>query len=214
MKCSVCEKNLTNNILNYLENQNICINCLKNLKFIDYKSYLKIKVNQKEKKIPLYIMYEYNDYAKQLMYKLKEQRNLEVTNLFKILTLEYINSYFNEQYKILPIRSSHVIYKTRGFNPTEELLSNELENKIIQGPKRLDSIKQGKKNILLRRKSVHEYEKFMFEQKDLENIKNLIILDDVITTGKTIENFINNLNIDDLQKIKILVLFKGKYFKE
>lgn len=195
-RCPICKKNSR-------ENNYICNEC-----------YYLLKKKGKIKNIEnYYYLYYYNEEIKRLIadFKLENRRGLgkEIAYLIKVplknLLLE------KKIDVILPVPISKEREKERGFNQVEELLDNcKIEYQRIRREKNtkhmyelLDS-KSRKENI---------YNAFKNEKLNIEG-KNILIVDDIVTTGSTIREMIKEIEkLGTPKEIYIFSLAVSKIFK-
>ncbi len=195
-RCPICKKISQ-------ENNYICNEC-----------YYLLKKKGKIKNIEnYYYLYYYNEEIKRLIadFKLENRRGLgkELAYLIKVplknLLLE------KKIDVILPVPISKEREKERGFNQVEELLDNcKIEYQRIRREKNtkhmyelLDS-KSRKENI---------YNAFKNEKLNIEG-KNILIVDDIVTTGSTIREMIKEIEkLGTPKEIYIFSLAVSKIFK-
>ncbi|WP_286033676.1 ComF family protein [Fusobacterium necrogenes] len=195
-RCPICKKISQ-------ENNYICNEC-----------YFLLKRKGKIKNIKnYYYLYYYNEEIKSLIadFKLKNRRNLgyEIALLIK----DPIKSLIKEKRIdiVLPVPISKERERERGFNQIEDLLDRcGIEYKRIIREKNtkhmyelLDS-KDRKKNI---------YNAFKNRNLDI-NGKNVLIVDDIVTTGSTIKELVKEITkIASPESIYIFSLAVSKIFK-
>ncbi|STO32015.1 DNA utilization protein GntX [Fusobacterium necrogenes] len=195
-RCPICKKISQ-------ENNYICNEC-----------YFLLKRKGKIKNIKnYYYLYYYNEEIKSLIadFKLKNRRNLgyEIALLIK----DPIKSLIKEKRIdiVLPVPISKERERERGFNQIEDLLDRcGIEYKRIIREKNtkhmyelLDS-KDRKKNI---------YNAFKNRNLDI-NGKNVLIVDDIVTTGNTIKEIVKEITkIASPESIYIFSLAVSKIFK-
>ena len=187
-RCPICKKISQ-------ENNYICNEC-----------YYLLKKKGKIKNIEnYYYLYYYNEEIKRLIadFKLENRRGLgkEIAYLIKVP----LKNLF------LPVPISKEREKERGFNQVEELLDNcKIEYQRIRREKNtkhmyelLDS-KSRKENI---------YNAFKNEKLNIEG-KNILIVDDIVTTGSTIREMIKEIEkLGTPKEIYIFSLAVSKIFK-
>ena len=186
-RCPICKKISQ-------ENNYICNEC-----------YYLLKKKGKIKNIEnYYYLYYYNEEIKRLIadFKLENRRGLgkEIAYLIKVplknLLLE------KKIDVILPVPISKEREKERGFNQVEELLDNcKIEYQRIRREK---NTKHRKENI---------YNAFKNEKLNIEG-KNILIVDDIVTTGSTIREMIKEIEkLGTPKEIYIFSLAVSKIFK-
>lgn len=176
-KCSMCSC-----LLGDLE-EYLCLNCRKYLE----------KEGRVKKIGNCYYSYPYNDKIKKFIenYKLKNQRKLGMIlssnlkkEIKKIVGVENIDM-------VIPVPISDKRLRERGFNQVQEVLEKSeikyVEIYRIKNTKRMYRLGSGRK----RRENIKEG--FNVGSHDF-NGKNLLIVDDILTTGATVEEIIKEIN--------------------
>lgn len=195
-RCPICKKISQ-------EGKYICNNCYEELR---KKATLKNIENY-------YYLYYYNQEIKNLIadFKLKNRRGIgkEISSLMRKPLKNLIEEKGIDI--ILPVPISKEREKERGFNQVEELLENcnigyekiSREKNTKHMYELLDS-KSRKENI---------YNAFKNKDLDLEG-KNILIVDDIVTTGSTIREMIKEIKkIGAPNEIYIFSLAVSKIFK-
>ncbi|MBZ4683476.1 MAG: amidophosphoribosyltransferase [Fusobacteriales bacterium] len=174
-KCILCKKSTDNNMY-------ICYNCFKHLKSIAKLRNIK----------NIYYIWNYETLLRKLLrnYKLNRIKNLEniiveiiKDDFFKILNKKNIDI-------IIPVPISNNRIRERGFNQVEEILK-KLNIKYLKA-KRIKNTKKMSK--ILNEKERKENIKNAFKVEGRLQNKTILIVDDVITTGSTINELINTIN--------------------
>lgn len=197
-KCAGCRKILK------LDEDEICETCLK-----------KLMVNSSVKKIgSSYYIWEYSDLFKQIIFRFKFFAKKSTGDIFSTIIYDKIR-YIIEKEKIdiiipVPIHSRRK--NKRGFNQAEEILSGcgieFLKVKRIKNTKHM----WGMLSAEQRRENISN----CFDIKDKEKIngKNILIFDDIITTGNTAEELTRELQRGtDGVRVITMALAAGRYFK-
>lgn len=147
---------------------------------------------------------------KKLILELKCKKNFEAGDVLVDLVKDRIKN-FRDEYAITYIPISKESLKTRGFNQCEYIakelgyiLNMEVVNTLVR-------VKSSKTQKTLRREERLENLKGAFAVIDRSLVENrkLILLDDVITTGATIQEAKKVLEECNVKKIKILTLAKS-----
>jgi len=190
--CIGCEKHLSYN--NYL----LCIDCLHDLPYAYYTNQKSNPIDQiffgkiNIKAATSLFLFEKKSVSQAIIHELKYKNNEKIGSfLGNLLTLEVSkkNEFLAIDY-IIPVPLHPKKQKKRGYNQLSKLgqtLSKNLgvtfiENLLI---KISSSETQTKKNKLDRWENAQELF-LLTDVKKLEN-KNILLIDDVITTGATIE---------------------------
>ncbi|WP_166667392.1 ComF family protein [Hypnocyclicus thermotrophus] len=160
----------------------ICYNCFKQLKSIAKLRSIK----------NIYYIWDYETIFSKLLknYKLNRIKNLEniIVKLIKHDFFEILNKKNIEIIIPVPINNNRI--RERGFNQTEEILK-KLNIKYLKA-KRIKATK--KMSRILNKKEREKNIKNAFKiEGDLEN-KIILIFDDVITTGTTVNELIKTIN--------------------
>ncbi|TDT68079.1 competence protein ComFC [Hypnocyclicus thermotrophus] len=174
-RCILCQKSTDNNMY-------ICYNCFKQLKSIAKLRSIK----------NIYYIWDYETIFSKLLknYKLNRIKNLEniIVKLIKHDFFEILNKKNIEIIIPVPINNNRI--RERGFNQTEEILK-KLNIKYLKA-KRIKATK--KMSRILNKKEREKNIKNAFKiEGDLEN-KIILIFDDVITTGTTVNELIKTIN--------------------
>ena len=155
-----------------IDSGNLCSICNSEISFFDLN----------------YSFFEYGGIVPEVIYKFKFRNHPAVgTGLGKImaenLDLNLINNNFDF---IIPVPIHKLRMKKRGFNQAE-ILAHEISKKISL-PTRTDILKRVKNTKAQWRLNAHEREnnlKNAFVAKKIKD-KNVILVDDIFTTGSTI----------------------------
>lgn len=160
-----------------------------------------------------YYLYYYNEEIKRLIadFKLKNRRELgkEIASLIRKPLQNLIAE--KEIDMVLPVPISREREKERGFNQVEELLKNcNIDYERIRrekNTKHMYELLDGgsrKENI---------YNAFKNEKLNIEG-KNILIVDDIVTTGSTIKEMVKEIKkIGSPKNIYIFSLAVSKIFK-
>lgn len=150
-------------------------------------------------------IYEYNEFIRKLIYQFKGCYDYELYDVFlhdfyKTLKLKYFN------HVIIPIPSYKDDDQLRGFNHVMEMF-NKMGLTILDLLEKTEKHKQAISTV----NSRHEIYKFLAlkERIDLTN-KNVLIVDDIYTTGSTMKSAINLIEKLNPCSIKVLVVAKTK----
>jgi len=185
-KCILCSANASDN-LHYM-----CYNCHNDL----------LKIGQLKNFNDIYYLWDYDKKLKKVIeeYKFKNKRyigellySLIGSELDKLIEMEKIE-------KIIPIPVSRKRLIERGFNQVEELLKfgnyNYINAKRIKETKHMYEIL----NLEERRKNIES----AFKIAGIEKLNRILVIDDIITTGSTMKEFIKEIRKSN-KRIEIVV---------
>ena len=149
-------------------------------------------------------IYEYDETIKDLIFKFKGCYDIELKDVFLTRYLWYLKLIYKGYYA-LPIPSYYMDDERRGFNHVVEIFSgSNLEMlKIIKKTKNHKQAKQKRKERLSTKKN--------FELIDGHKItgKKILIVDDVYTTGSSVQAIIKLIKPYNPRKISVLVIAKN-----
>ena len=154
----------------------------------------------------------YGGVLKELILKFKYYHNFTAGDILSELLEEYIESEFlYKDFVITYIPLSKKSKKKRGFNQCQYLAAKIANDLDIRCMEVLIKKKENKEQKLLKYNERHENVKDIFELKRNVNIKDLkfIIIDDVTTSGATIEEACRILKKYGVKHIKLLTLAKS-----
>lgn len=148
-------------------------------------------------------IYEYNEKLKELIYKFKGCYDIELKDAF-LYPYENELSLIYKGYIVVPIPSYFKDDETRGFNHVKLIFSN-LKLETIKVLEKTEKYKQSDRNQKYR-----ELIKNYLKVNEIDKIKgkNILLVDDICTTGSTLKAAINLLKEATPKDIKILVLCK------
>lgn len=198
-KCLICSCAKTDNLL--------CKNCLKDVHF------LSIFPQRIYKEIPIYSATNYKNIIKTLIQKLKFSHNKKASiplaqilfNYFQKLNLE-------KKYIIAYPPSSCLKSATRGYNHMQliakefsKLTDFEINKNLIKKIKPTKPQYQAKNRHLNIKGSFKINKKYIDSLKD----KNILLIDDITTSGATLEEIINCLLESNFKNITCLTISKA-----
>lgn len=191
--CKLCMKQFDYHGI--LSPPKICTNCFKQFEVIAKK--------EKLFQIDVLFLHTYNDIFKNTLYLFKGCFDYELRSIFlDRFTHELKIKYHN--YLIVPIPSNKSEDDKRGYNHVEEIFSF-LKLKIIKAIYKNKTFKQSERNKDERKKVINDFS--LRENIDLKG-KNILIVDDVFTTGSSLYSAINLIKKKEPKKIKALILAK------
>ncbi len=204
--CKTCQKNLVPTLPN-------CFVCKKlSNNFETHNSCLK-----KDSLKSVVTFWKYNEYSKKLVHNFKYKNRYRVGDfLFSLFEkkLERIN--FQDSL-LIPLPSSKQKVLERGFNPTGvfcEMISEKFKvdqnTKLVT--KKNNSVSQASLDYVERQENVKDV--FFFNEEEflkIKKYKQILIMDDILTTGATIneigKEIKKNVDID----VRGICLFQGSF---
>ena len=149
-------------------------------------------------------IYEYDQNIKELLFKFKGCYDFEMKDVFLDRYYQYLRAKYYG-YVVVPIPSYFLDDQTRGFNHVVEIYSR-LKLPVLKIIKKTKKEKQASKH----KKERKEIGKIL-EIEDIESIrnKNVLLVDDVMTTGSSLLACINLLRSGKPKRIEILVIAKN-----
>ncbi len=209
--CLGCGKDLPKNI------EHICLHCRASLPISDC---VDIKDNPFEKlfwgRVEIvagcyFLVFDKNNITQRLMHQLKYrgQKELGIT-LGKICALHWREkSIFENIDVIVPVPIHKKKKEIRGYNQSEyiakgvsDILNIQLDSTSLV--KELHTTSQTRKKRWERWQNVHST--FRLKDKSALINKNILLIDDVVTTGSTIEASVNALQKENISSVKIITL--------
>lgn len=191
-QCRICheELNQKQDLFHLVNESSICIKCIKKFQIID--------CNVKIKGYNVKILYEYNDFFRQLLYQYKALDDYALKDCFIEQYQELKRLYKN--YIVVVIPSSQKDNKRRGFCPNVEI-AKTFSQHVFTGLYKKVEYKQTKQSDRSQIKKVLSIKDGSFLFK-----KNVLIFDDVITSSNTLQAAFQQVERYHPKKIKALVL--------
>ena len=151
-------------------------------------------------------IYEYDEHIRELIYQFKGCYDIELGSLFLEQYILYIR-YKYKGYYMIPIPSYYKDDVRREFNHVIEAF-NILKLPYLPIIEKIDEYKQAEQ-----KKEDRINIKYHLKVSDLETIrnKNILLVDDVVTTGSTLKACIALIKQAHPKRIKILTLAKVKH---
>lgn len=179
----------------------ICEHCKKSIKTIDISYQDKI------------ISYGYYGGAlKELILRFKYKSNFTAGDILAEFLEDYITKNFNyKEYIITYIPLSKKSKKARGFNQCEYIARKIARDLCIEASEVLIKGRETKEQKTLKKDERYENIKDAFKLKDGVSLEecNIILIDDVTTTGATINEAYRLLKKSKVKEIKLLTLAKS-----
>ena len=150
-------------------------------------------------------IYYYDEYLQGLIYQFKGCFDIELKNIFLERYVRELNLFYKGYY-VLPAPSFEEDNLKRGFNHVKEIFGS-LKLPMLDILVKTEKFKQADHNYV-ERKNIAKY--LALKEKEILKNKNILIVDDIYTTGSTIRSIISLLKDSGVKKIKILVICKTK----
>lgn len=183
----------------------ICSSCLSSIKSLEY-----VEQEENEKVINSYG--HYGGVLKELILRLKYHNDFTAGDILSELLEEYIKENIQyKEYAVSYIPLSKKAQRKRGFNQCEYISKKIAYDLEIEKIDILFKCKDTKEQKRLQRQDRFENVKDAFDvnEKKLSGIKNIILIDDVTTTGATMFEAEKVLIKYGVKKIKLLTLAKS-----
>ena len=154
------------------------------------------------------LFFEKNKDAQPILHALKYQSRMEVGSQLGRIIVKKIEPNFTDLDALIPVPIHPKKKFLRGYNQSEMIangISQILEVPVINNcvKKKQNTRSQTKMGKNLRWNNVQE--QFTWNTKKLKKFKHIAIVDDVITTGATIESLIKSI-LSEVNDIKISVI--------
>ena len=205
----------------------ICTNCKKRIeKYEKFKDVNKEDINKifsylindcREKIFfdEFFYCFEYKKIIRNLLLKYKFSDCAYLCNFFGnvILNNKKVSEIFENYDIMIPVPMDKIKKKQRGYNQTElitKITEKTMEKELVIDNNSLIKIKTTKTQSTLNAEERIVNVKNAFYVKNVEKIqgKKIIIFDDIITTGSTINEISRILKIAGAEKILVLVIAK------
>jgi ComF family protein len=209
--CVVCGENLQRN------EQHICLTCLNAIPKTNYHLHPDNPIEKRFwGKVPVYratafFFFQKGSPFQKLLHVLKYKGNKEIGEIIgKYAAVELLDSPdFMSVDVIIPVPLHPCKYKKRGYNQSEWI--GKGLSLILEKPQDTNTLLRVKINATQTKKSVFErYENTegIFECNDSNTLvgKHILLVDDVLTTGSTLEACINALLKIDGVKVSVFTL--------
>lgn len=160
----------------------------------------------KDSLIQHHTVYYYNDYAKEIINLIKYNGDISKITAFEYDVRQALKSYSRKKYYIVPVPIHHDKYELRGFNQAK-VISDLLPFKQLQLFKKTVNITQSKRNKMERINAKDDFS-LLNPHINLEGY-HIIIIDDIYTTGSTIQQLVNLLKPKRVKEIISFSLFRS-----
>lgn len=198
MQCLICNKIIQDTFMSLLrKTNNICYECFNGFKRRNINLYIN--------GVECFVLYYYDDFFKHLLYRYKGCYDFVLKDCFLIDNIKYLKRKY-KGYSVVLAPSNKDSEEKRGFNHLEEIFK-KLDLPIIKCFRKSKKWKQSDKKFN-ERKEIQKVIKI--DKTLLKGIKKVLIVDDVLTSGSTIQTMIRQIptNIDK----KVLVLSSNCQF--
>ena len=199
--CKVCFKDIhADNIPSLLgEDTHLCQSCFSKMhpKMMFYKL----------DGIPVISCYLYNEKIREMLYQFKGCFDIELGEVFLVNQKRYLRFLFHSYY-LVPAPSYKEKDEARGFNHVEELFKG-IGKGYIHAIIKKDDIKQANLHFRKRQEIATH---LLWNEKESVSGKNILFVDDLITTGATAKACTKLLLEHGAKKVKILSLARVKEF--
>ena len=148
-------------------------------------------------------LYDYSEFVKKQIYLYKGCYDFEMKDIFLNLFIKELKIYFSG-YKIIPIPSYKKDDELRGFNHVVEVFKS-MGLDVYQVIEKTEHFKQAEKSAR-ERQSIKKY--LRLNTTKTLNKQRVLIVDDIYTTGATINAAIKLVETLNPKEIRVLVLAK------
>ncbi|MGE8206887.1 phosphoribosyltransferase family protein [Heyndrickxia sp. NPDC080065] len=192
LTCQTCSRSLEKLSSEYIKD-NICLDCHRWEADPEWSGIL-------EKNISLY---EYNEFLKELIARFKFRGDYVLAKIFSQKIKNTLSSMTYDV--IIPIPLSKERQQERGFNQAIAL-AHEAELQTAAILTRIHSEKQSKKS---RQERIHIDQVFHLKDDTSMKGKNIILFDDIYTTGSTLRHAAKQLKIAGASTVKAITIARG-----
>ncbi|AJA49603.1 putative amidophosphoribosyltransferase [Clostridium pasteurianum DSM 525 = ATCC 6013] len=191
---------------NYVEESSICNECSKKIKFC--KEFIRIKKNNNE--VICYSVSYYSNLMVKLILRLKYKSDFVCADIISSFMIKVIQENHIKFDSITFIPMTRKALRKRGYNQSRilaKIISDKLNVELIDC---LKKVRETKDQIGLDGNSRWENLFLSFKIKNSNKIlgKNILIIDDVITTGATSYYCAEELLNNGAKKVKVLTAAK------
>lgn len=180
-KCRVCHSQSYNGLVDLLFDPPVCAKCLEGFEDVFSVEYID--------GVEHLFLYEYNSFLRELIYLYKGRYNKDLSTVF-VYKYKFYLKYKYRRYTFLCVPSNESDDRKRGFNHVEEL-AKEISTKVICPFYKNKEWKQSSK----KRNKRSDIGKVIDANLDMiKNLKRVVIIDDIYSTGNTIKSCIRHIN--------------------
>lgn len=201
--CLICLQPIYKDIsfVHLVKNLPVCINCLSQFELLN----LTVDFHHH----PLTILYKYNEFFQSLLYQYKGLYDYALKDTFLCLLDTNLKQRY-QNFIITPIPSFQDDNVLRGFAPMEEI-AKTLSSQVFNGLYKKEKYKQSELSFQ-ERKQV--YRKIGIKHQEQLYHKDVLIIDDVLTSGSTMKACLDLVMTCYPRKVELLVLSTKKDQKE
>lgn len=151
---------------------------------------------------PFISIYEYNAFIRELIYRYKGGKDYELKDVF-LASYNKLLRFIYRDYVLVPVPSHIKADEERGFSHVQEIFFS-LGMPLVIAAKKISLSKQSNRRFFERKQIKNE----LIPTDDLTKLKDkkVLIVDDIMTTGFTLQAMINIVKKANPQKIKILTV--------
>jgi competence protein ComFC len=210
--CKNCEKRFYKyKRFNIIDNQKAIADKL-NIKNIEIRQKFYLIGNQKIYWEKLIYCFDYRNIVRKYILKYKFNNKAYISNFFayQILNNKKIYEILKFYDIILPVPMSKEKCKKRGYNQAKLITNVIAKNTKIQELDIIEKVKETKTQSLLNNKDrkINVKDAFCIKDKNIVKNKNVILFDDIYTTGATVNEISKLLKNAGVRKILVLVIAK------
>lgn len=192
--CSICSEEI---VLHVKNSTDICPNCISKEYYFD----------------KALSVFKYNDSIAQVIHNFKFNEQFFLAKYLSIFLLEKIKEFDEKIDYIIPIPIHLSKLRIRGYNQTvllaKEFEKNGYKNILYRGMIKIKkTVAQSNLNFAERNKNLKTVFKINVEYSECLKNKNILILDDIFTTGTTVNECAKVLKKNSANKVFVLSLAK------
>lgn len=192
-QCVLCLESLYHGISLYhvLDTPHLCVQCLHQYEIVD--------IHARMNTYTIWVLYRYNDFFKKILYQYKGLYDLALKDAFLDSFLSELKVIY-KKHIIVIAPSSQEDNRSRGFIPNEEI-AKTFSSQVFTGLYKTVNYKQTDA------KNREEVKKVIAIKDEVKLFgKKLVLFDDVVTSGNTLQACISQLEKAHPKSIEILIL--------